>query len=118
MRRRSVVSRREPEIYQATQMFGTILENVVLNQKTRRVDYADGSITEIRALRTYPLHPQCCSAQPWRTSENIVFLTADAFGVLPPISRLTPQQAMCHFLWIHSQGSGHVSGRDRAYSNV
>ena len=101
----------EPEIYQATQMFGTILENVVLDQKTRTVDYADGSITE-NTRASYPIHYIPNAVLPSRGDhpENVVFLTADAFGVLPPISRLTSQQAMYHFL---SGYTAKVAGTER-----
>ncbi|RMH11556.1 MAG: phosphoenolpyruvate carboxykinase (ATP), partial [Gemmatimonadetes bacterium] len=85
----------EPEIYQATRMFGTILENVVLDEATREIDYDDGSITE-NTRASYPLHYIPNAVEPSRAGHprNVVFLTADAFGVLPPISRLTPEQAM------------------------
>ncbi|MFQ5705306.1 MAG: phosphoenolpyruvate carboxykinase (ATP) [Gemmatimonadales bacterium] len=89
----------EPEIYATTRRFGTILENVVVDQHTREIMLDDDSITE-NTRASYPIHyipnhvPEGRAGQP----RNIVFLTADAFGVLPPISRLTPQQAMYHFL--------------------
>ena len=89
----------EPEIYQATQMFGTILENVVLDEDTREIDFDDDAITE-NTRASYPIHYIPNAVIPGRAGHpsNVVFLTADAFGVLPPISRLTPQQAMYHFL--------------------
>jgi phosphoenolpyruvate carboxykinase (ATP) len=89
----------EPEIFRATQMFGTILENVVLHNGSRTIDFGDGSITE-NTRASYPIHyilnavPTGQGGQP----KNVVFLTADAYGVLPPISHLTPEQAMYHFL--------------------
>ena len=88
----------EPEIYRTTQMFGTILENVVLDQD-KKVRFADQSITE-NTRASYPLHyisnfvPSGRGGHP----KNVVFLSADAFGVLPPIARLTPEQAMYYFL--------------------
>lgn len=91
-------SEREPEIYAATQRFGTILENCVL-LKDRFIDFDSSEITE-NTRASYPLHfipnfvPEGRAGHP----RNIIFLTADAYGVLPPISRLTPEQAMFHFL--------------------
>jgi phosphoenolpyruvate carboxykinase (ATP) len=101
----------EPLIYHASRQFGTILENVAYDPETRRVDYTDGSLTE-NTRASYPIthidnvdetgiagHPR-----------HIVFLTADAFGVLPPISRLTREQAMYHFL---SGYTAKVAGTER-----
>ena len=101
----------EPEIYQATQMFGTILENVVLDEDSREIDFEDGSITE-NTRASYPIHYIPNAVIPGRGGEpkNVVFLTADAFGVLPPISRLTPEQAMYHFL---SGYTAKVAGTER-----
>jgi phosphoenolpyruvate carboxykinase (ATP) len=89
----------EPQIYAMTQRFGTILENVILNPATREIDLADDTITEntrasylLSALDNY--EPSGMGGHP----KNIIFLTADAFGVLPPVARLTPEQAMYHFL--------------------
>jgi phosphoenolpyruvate carboxykinase (ATP) len=89
----------EPEIFRATQMFGTILENCVLDEGTREIDFGDGSITE-NTRASYPIHyiPNAVLSGQGGLPKNVVFLTADAFGVLPPISRLTPEQAMYHFL--------------------
>ena len=101
----------EPEIYQATQMFGTILENVVLDERTREIDFDDTSITE-NTRASYPIHYIPNAVEPSRGGHpsNVVFLTADAFGVLPPISRLTPEQAMYHFL---SGYTAKVAGTER-----
>ena len=101
----------EPEIYRATQMFGTILENVVLDEGTREIDFDDGSITE-NTRASYPIHYIPNAVIPGRAGHpsNVVFLTADAFGVLPPISRLTPEQAMYHFL---SGYTAKVAGTER-----
>ena len=101
----------EPEIYRATQMFGTILENVVLDEETRKIDFDDGSITE-NTRASYPIHYIPNAVLPSRGGHpsNVVFLTADAFGVLPPISRLTPEQAMYHFL---SGYTAKVAGTER-----
>ena len=89
----------EPEIYRATQMFGTILENVVLREGTAEIDFDDASITQ-NTRASYPLHyiPNAVFPSRGDHPKNVVFLTADAFGVLPPISKLTPEQAMYHFL--------------------
>jgi phosphoenolpyruvate carboxykinase (ATP) len=89
----------EPEIYQTTRRFGTILEHVALDSASGRLNLDDASLTE-NTRAAYPIshignatregmggHPSC-----------IIMLTADAFGVLPPIARLTPAQAMYHFL--------------------
>jgi len=101
----------EPEIYRATQMFGTILENVVLDEDTREIDFDDGSITE-NTRASYPIHYMPNAVIPGRAGHpsKLVFLTADAFGVLPPISRLTPEQAMYHFL---SGYTAKVAGTER-----
>jgi phosphoenolpyruvate carboxykinase (ATP) len=89
----------EPDIFQTTRRFGTILENVVLDAETRELDLDSDRITE-NTRAAYPLHfignasPTGTAGQPTR----VVFLTADAFGVLPPIARLTHDQAMYHFI--------------------
>jgi len=88
---------KEPEIFNALR-FGTVLENVVYNEK-RIVDFTDDSITQ-NTRAAYPIDyiPNakipCVGGHP----KNIIFLTCDAFGVLPPVSRLTPAQAMYHFI--------------------
>jgi phosphoenolpyruvate carboxykinase (ATP) len=89
----------EPEIYATTQRFGTILENVVVDPLTGMCDFDDGSLTE-NTRASYPLDfiPNASATGIAGHPKNIVMLTADAFGVLPPISRLTPEQAMYHFL--------------------
>ena len=89
----------EPDIYRTTQMFGTILENVVLDEDSRKVKFEDQSITE-NTRASYPLHyiPNYVPSGRGGHPKNIVFLTADAFGVLPPISKLTREQAMYYFL--------------------
>ena len=89
----------EPEIYATTGRFGTVLENVVIDPATGRLDLDDGAYTE-NTRACYPLDfiPNTSATGIAGTPENIVMLTADAFGVLPPISRLSPEQAMYHFL--------------------
>ncbi len=88
----------EPEIFATTQRFGTVLENVVLDEK-RVPDFNDGSLTE-NTRCAYPLDFIANASKTGRAAhpKNIVMLTADAFGVMPPIARLTPAQAMYHFL--------------------
>ena len=89
----------EPDIYRTTRMFGTVLENVVINSRTRYTDLDDGSLTE-NTRAGYPLShvgnivPSGMAGHP----KNIIMLTCDAFGVMPPIAKLTPVQAMYHFL--------------------
>ena len=89
----------EPDIHRTTQMFGTILENVVLDQETRRPRFADSSVTENTRL-SYPLHyiPNFAPSGRGGHPKNIVFLAADSFGVLPPVARLSREQAMYYFL--------------------
>ena len=89
----------EPEIYATTKMFGTILENVAMDEETRELDFADASKTE-NTRGAYPIDyiPNTSDENLGPPPSTIIFLTADAFGVLPPISRLTPDQAMYHFL--------------------
>ena len=89
----------EPEIYECTRRFGTILENVAMNPATHLIDLYDNSLTE-NTRASYPLKhiPNIVSSGTARHPRSIIMLTADAFGVLPPIARLTPQQAMYHFI--------------------
>ena len=89
----------EPEIYQTTRRFGTILENVGLDPSTHRIDLNDDTLTE-NTRAAYPLNyiPNTVRSGMADHPTNIIFLTADAFGVMPPIAKLTPQQAMYHFL--------------------
>ena len=89
----------EPEIYATTKMFGTILENVAMDEVTRDLDFTDDCKTE-NTRGAYPIEfiPNTSKDNLGPPPSTIIFLTADAFGVLPPISRLTPDQAMYHFL--------------------
>ena len=89
----------EPQIFAMTRRFGTVLENVAIDLATRKIDLADATITEntrasylLSELEHY--EPSGMGDHP----RNVIFLTADAFGVLPPIARLSPEQAMYHFL--------------------
>jgi phosphoenolpyruvate carboxykinase (ATP) len=88
----------EPEIFATTQRFGTVLENVVLDQN-RVPDFNDGSLTE-NTRCAYPLHfiPNASETGKSGHPKTIIMLTADAFGVMPPIAKLTPEQAIFHFL--------------------
>ena len=89
----------EPQIYETTRRFGTILENVVFDPITRKIDLDDESITE-NTRASYPLDyignaiPEKMAGHP----KNIVFLTCDASGVLPPIAKLSPEQSMYQFI--------------------
>jgi phosphoenolpyruvate carboxykinase (ATP) len=89
----------EPQIFQTTRMFGTIIENVAFNPSSRRLDLNDATITE-NTRAAYPLSyiPNALEESMAGHPKNIIMLTCDAFGVLPPISRLTPEQAMYHFI--------------------
>jgi phosphoenolpyruvate carboxykinase (ATP) len=89
---------KEPEIFRAIR-FGAVLENTVQDEHTHEVDYADGTITQ-NTRCSYPIEfidnarIPCVGGHP----DNIILLTCDAFGVLPPVSKLTPAQAMYHFI--------------------
>ncbi len=90
--------RNEPEIYQAIR-FGTVLENTVYDSHTREIDYRDLSLTE-NTRAAYPIEYIPNARIPCQAGHprNIIFLTCDAYGVLPPVSKLTPAQAMYHFI--------------------
>ena len=100
----------EPEIFATTRRFGTVLENVVLDEN-RAPDFNDGSLTE-NTRCAYPLDYIPNASETGRAGhpKNIIMLTADAFGVMPPIARLTPAQAMYHFL---SGYTAKVAGTER-----
>ncbi|HSX57014.1 MAG TPA: phosphoenolpyruvate carboxykinase [Sphingomonas sp.] len=89
----------EPEIFATTKRFGTVLENVVMDAETRELDFDDNSLAE-NSRGSYPLEfiPNTSADNLGPVPKNIIFLTADAYGVLPPIAKLTPEQAMYHFL--------------------
>ena len=89
----------EPEIYATTQRFGTVLENVVLDPITREIDFDDNSKTENTRV-AYPIDfiPNASTSGRAGQPKNIVMLTCDAFGVLPPIAKLTGAEAIYHFL--------------------
>jgi phosphoenolpyruvate carboxykinase (ATP) len=100
----------EPEIFAATKCFGTVLENVVLDDNHVPA-FDDISLTE-NTRAAYPLHvlPALAKGSVGGIPRNVVFLTADAFGVLPPIAKLTPEQAVYHFL---SGYTAKVAGTER-----
>jgi phosphoenolpyruvate carboxykinase (ATP) len=106
----------EPMIWDATNRFGTILENVVFDSVTRVPDYNDGSKTE-NTRSAYPLNfiPNASRTGRAGHPKNIVFLTADAFGVMPPVAKLTVDQAMYHFL---SGYTAKVAGTEKGLSGV
>lgn len=101
----------EPEIYAASQRFGALLENVILHDETRVPDFANVSKTE-NTRSAYPIEfvPNASTTGMGRHPNDVVFLSADAFGVLPPIARLTTEQAMYHFL---SGYTAKVAGTER-----
>ena len=89
----------EPEIFATTSQWGTVLENVVMDPITRELDLDDNSLAE-NSRGAYPISaiPNASLTGRCGQPKNLVMLTADAFGVLPPIAKLTPAQAMYHFL--------------------
>lgn len=89
----------EPEIYATTKQWGTVLENVVMDPVTRTLDLDDGSLAE-NSRGAYPISAIENASETGRCGQpkNLVMLTCDAFGVMPPIAKLTPAQAMYHFL--------------------
>ena len=101
----------EPEIYATTKRFGTILENVVIDPETRVPDFDDATLAE-NTRASYPLDfiPNASDTGIGGIPNNIIMLTADAYGVLPPIAKLTPEQAMYHFL---SGYTARVAGTER-----
>jgi phosphoenolpyruvate carboxykinase (ATP) len=89
----------EPEIYATTKMFGTVIENMVYDEETKELDFEDKSLTENMRC-AYPLDsiPNTSDNGLGGHPKNVIMLTCDAFGVLPPVARLTPAQAEYHFL--------------------
>jgi phosphoenolpyruvate carboxykinase (ATP) len=106
----------EPEIYAATNRFGAVLENVVVDPETRIPDYNDDAKTE-NTRSAYPLDfiPNASRTGRAGHPRNIIMLTADAFGVMPPIAKLTPAQAMYHFL---SGYTAKVAGTEKGLIGV
>ncbi|WP_017721852.1 phosphoenolpyruvate carboxykinase [Kamptonema formosum] len=101
----------EPEIYATTRRFGTVLENVAIDPLTRRLNLDDESLTE-NTRAAYPLShiPNASHTGVGNHPKNVIFLTADAFGVMPPIALLNKEQAMYHFL---SGYTAKVAGTER-----
>ena len=101
----------EPEIYATTEKFGTVIENMVFDEETKDLDFEDDSLTANMRC-AYPLHyiSNASETAIGGHPKNIIMLTCDAFGVLPPIARLTPAQAMYHFL---SGFTSKVAGTER-----
>ncbi|MGR3805259.1 phosphoenolpyruvate carboxykinase [Marinibacterium profundimaris] len=101
----------EPEIYATTEKFGTIIENMVFDPETKELDFEDDSLTANMRC-AYPLEyiSNASSTGLGGHPKNVIMLTCDAFGVLPPIARLTPAQAMYHFL---SGFTAKVAGTER-----
>ncbi|MFY9288355.1 MAG: phosphoenolpyruvate carboxykinase (ATP) [Alphaproteobacteria bacterium] len=91
--------KQEPEIFAASRRFGTVLENVVMDPNTREVDFDDNSLAE-NSRSCYPVDfiPNASETGIGGIPQNVIMLTCDAYGVLPPISKLTTEQAMYHFL--------------------
>ncbi|MGH6683809.1 MAG: phosphoenolpyruvate carboxykinase (ATP), partial [Pseudolabrys sp.] len=89
----------EPEIFATTRRFGTVLENVAMDEATRQLDLDDDGHTE-NTRASYPIDfiPNASATGIGGLPSNVVMLAADAFGVLPPLCQLTPEQAMYHFL--------------------
>lgn len=101
----------EPEIFATTRKFGTVIENMVYDPETKELDFDDDSLTANMRC-AYPLHyiSNASKTAIGGHPKNIIMLTCDAFGVLPPIARLTPAQAMYHFL---SGFTAKVAGTER-----
>jgi phosphoenolpyruvate carboxykinase (ATP) len=106
----------EPDIYAATNRFGAVLENVVFDRETRIPNFDDDARTE-NTRSAYPLDFMPRASRSGRAGHprNIIFLTADAFGVMPPIAKLTPAQAMYHFL---SGYTAKVAGTEKGLVGV
>ena len=106
----------EPQIWDATNRFGAVLENVVFDSDTRAPNYDDGSKTE-NTRSAYPLDfiPNASRTGRAGHPKNVIFLTADAYGVMPPIAKLDPNQAMYHFL---SGYTAKVAGTEKGLVGV
>ncbi|MBI2189352.1 MAG: phosphoenolpyruvate carboxykinase [Acidobacteria bacterium] len=106
----------EPQIYATTRRFGTVLENVVIDPETRQLDLDDASLTE-NTRASYPLDyiDNAILTGVAGHPKNVVMLTADAYGVMPPIARLTPDRAMYHFL---SGYTARVAGTEKGLTGA
>ncbi|WP_425410679.1 phosphoenolpyruvate carboxykinase [Hyphococcus sp.] len=105
----------EPEIFATTRRFGTVLENVVMDPATRELDLDDATLAE-NSRGAYPIHyiPNASLDGVTTHPKNIIMLTCDAFGVMPPIARLSPAQAMYMFL---SGYTAKVAGTEKGLGN-
>lgn len=101
----------EPEIYATTKMWGTVLENVVMDEETHLLDLDDDSLAE-NSRGAYPLSsiPNTVESGACGLPQNVIMLTCDAFGIMPPIAKLSTPQAMYHFL---SGYTAKVAGTER-----
>ena len=104
----------EPEIHDCTRRFGTLLENVAVSPEDRRLDLDDASLTE-NTRASYPIsHINNAVLEGMgKHPDNVVMLTCDAYGVMPPVSKLTPEQAMYHFI---SGYTAKVAGTEKGMS--
>jgi phosphoenolpyruvate carboxykinase (ATP) len=104
----------EPEIYDCTRRFGTLLENVVMDIGTRRLNLDDASLTE-NTRASYPIThiKNAVLSGMGGHPNNVIMLTCDAYGVMPPVSKLTPEQAMYHFI---SGYTAKVAGTEKGMS--
>ncbi|NNL90114.1 MAG: phosphoenolpyruvate carboxykinase [Marinicaulis sp.] len=105
----------EPEIYATTKRFGTVLENVVMDPATRELDLDDATLAE-NSRGAYPIHYIPNASLDGRAGQphNVIMLTCDAFGVMPPIAKLSPAQAMYMFL---SGYTAKVAGTEKGLGN-
>jgi phosphoenolpyruvate carboxykinase (ATP) len=104
----------EPDIYECTRRFGTILENVPVNTTTRRLDLDDSSLTE-NTRASYPI-THIANATPTGQGQHpnhVIMLTCDAYGIMPPVAKLTPEQAMYHFI---SGYTAKIAGTEKGLS--
>jgi len=104
----------EPDIYECTRRFGTILENVRLDMTTRRLDLDDSSLTE-NTRASYPIShiPNATPSGEGDHPKNVIMLTCDAYGIMPPVAKLTPEQAMYHFI---SGYTAKIAGTEKGLS--
>ena len=104
----------EPEIYECTRRFGTLLENVAVSPENRRLDLDDASLTE-NTRASYPISHinNAVLKGMGKHPDNVIMLTCDAYGVMPPVSKLTPEQAMYHFI---SGYTAKVAGTEKGMS--
>jgi phosphoenolpyruvate carboxykinase (ATP) len=104
----------EPDIFECTRRFGTILENVRVDMDTRRLDLDDSSLTE-NTRASYPIShiPNATPSGQGEHPKNVIMLTCDAYGIMPPVAKLTPEQAMYHFI---SGYTAKIAGTEKGLS--